>query len=403
MLALDVNVKSGMLISKVDGSTTITFGRHDAKAMASSSASSSLSDKTRLPIPEFSELNRSPQKKSSRIVRKMKTFVSASNPATPNLQDEFEFSVQSPISSSGIERTAGSDSTSSRGKHSSSSASVQGDAATRKAAAMQVKMLQCNTLATLHPENHLKKLRVMLRNERLAWIDEFVSLGGYEAMLDRLHEVMTVEWREEQHDDAVLLELLRCFRALLMSEVSPAPPPQTRFQRGVGLLSYEMYQPDACKLLTSLVVFAYPATFRRHSARSWSSSTLTRSREISLRACASWKWYTASLHFRYLLKYHPLTLGHLKWIRVEAQMSGRYLRGRGAENGAGSEPMVCPNRTNRIQYLPQVPNYRSSICASIRTISNRRLAKRPRHGNRPDSPRRSPSSLPLQILTTMML
>jgi hypothetical protein len=42
--------------------------------------------------------------------------------------------------------------------------------------------------------------------------------GGYEGLLERLGEVLAIEWREEQHDDKILYELLRCLRALLYSE-----------------------------------------------------------------------------------------------------------------------------------------------------------------------------------------
>ncbi|KAF7316606.1 Drf-GBD domain-containing protein [Mycena chlorophos] len=63
----------------------------------------------------------------------------------------------------------------------------------------------------------VKKLRLMLRNESASWTEEFLTLGGYSALLTRLNEILEVEWREEQHDDQVLHELLRCFKALSTS------------------------------------------------------------------------------------------------------------------------------------------------------------------------------------------
>lgn len=63
-------------------------------------------------------------------------------------------------------------------------------------------------------------------------------MGGYSSLLTRLNEILEVEWRsvaifsrvylldshhllnrEEQHDDQILHELLRCFKALSTSEI----------------------------------------------------------------------------------------------------------------------------------------------------------------------------------------
>ncbi|KAH9473012.1 hypothetical protein Pst134EA_000094 [Puccinia striiformis f. sp. tritici] len=64
----------------------------------------------------------------------------------------------------------------------------------------------------------LKKLRVALRTKPPAWSNEFIGFGGYNALLKRLKELLEIEWREEQHDDQVLYEILRCFKALLLTE-----------------------------------------------------------------------------------------------------------------------------------------------------------------------------------------
>ncbi|GAA6052966.1 hypothetical protein JCM3770_001152 [Rhodotorula araucariae] len=63
----------------------------------------------------------------------------------------------------------------------------------------------------------LGRLRTRLRNEAPGWVDEFIKSGGYLGMLERLKELLEMEWREEQHDDQVLHELLRCFKALTMT------------------------------------------------------------------------------------------------------------------------------------------------------------------------------------------
>ena len=84
-----------------------------------------------------------------------------------------------------------------------------------------------------------KKLRMLLRHESTTWVRRFLELGGYKLVLQRLQEVLDVEWRyalftctrmlrlicdrEEQHDDQMLYELLRCIKALSTSEASSIP------------------------------------------------------------------------------------------------------------------------------------------------------------------------------------
>ncbi|WVW83631.1 hypothetical protein I302_105652 [Kwoniella bestiolae CBS 10118] len=64
-----------------------------------------------------------------------------------------------------------------------------------------------------------KKLRMLLRHESTTWVEGFIQLKGYEAVLDRLQDLLDIEWREEQHDDQMLYELLRCVKALSTSEI----------------------------------------------------------------------------------------------------------------------------------------------------------------------------------------
>jgi hypothetical protein len=51
------------------------------------------------------------------------------------------------------------------------------------------------------------------------WSETFIIQGGYARLLDRLNEMLEVEWREEQRDDPILYELLRCFKALSTSSI----------------------------------------------------------------------------------------------------------------------------------------------------------------------------------------
>ncbi|OAA59543.1 Armadillo-type fold protein [Niveomyces insectorum RCEF 264] len=59
----------------------------------------------------------------------------------------------------------------------------------------------------------LHKLRLLLRNETVAWTEDFIGHGGMEEVVGLLHRIMAVEWREE-HEDALLHENLLCLKAL---------------------------------------------------------------------------------------------------------------------------------------------------------------------------------------------
>lgn len=41
----------------------------------------------------------------------------------------------------------------------------------------------------------IHKLRLLLRNETVAWIDEFVRQGGMKEIVHLLNRIMEVEWR----------------------------------------------------------------------------------------------------------------------------------------------------------------------------------------------------------------
>ncbi|KFY47061.1 hypothetical protein V494_00195 [Pseudogymnoascus sp. VKM F-4513 (FW-928)] len=67
----------------------------------------------------------------------------------------------------------------------------------------------------------LHKLRLLLRNETVAWTDEFITLGGMTEIIALLHRIMAVEWREE-HEDALLHESLLCLKALCTTALALA-------------------------------------------------------------------------------------------------------------------------------------------------------------------------------------
>jgi hypothetical protein len=59
----------------------------------------------------------------------------------------------------------------------------------------------------------LHKLRLLLRNETVDWVDTFIRDGGMSELVALLHRIMEIEWRED-HEDTLLHELLRCLKGL---------------------------------------------------------------------------------------------------------------------------------------------------------------------------------------------
>lgn len=63
----------------------------------------------------------------------------------------------------------------------------------------------------------LHKLRLLLRNETVDWVDTFIRDGGMTELVGLLHRIMEIEWRED-HDDILLHELLRCLKGLCTTD-----------------------------------------------------------------------------------------------------------------------------------------------------------------------------------------
>ena len=80
-----------------------------------------------------------------------------------------------------------------------------------------IKYLQQHQDVTKLEVGRLHKLRILLRNETVAWVDTFLSLGGMTEMSDILHRILAMEWREE-HEDQLLHEALLCLKGLCTTE-----------------------------------------------------------------------------------------------------------------------------------------------------------------------------------------
>ncbi|KAK7519005.1 GTPase binding protein Rid1 [Phyllosticta citriasiana] len=65
----------------------------------------------------------------------------------------------------------------------------------------------------------IHKLRLLLRNETVAWVDAFIKKGGMMEIVALLHRIMEIEWREE-HEDQLLHEALLCLKGLCTTDLA---------------------------------------------------------------------------------------------------------------------------------------------------------------------------------------
>jgi hypothetical protein len=161
-----------------------------------------------------------PEKKTFSVIKKARSFASlrSASPKHYSSEDELEsqampdgFVLINPMPSSPVKAAA-------RPRARSRSNSASGSAGpmdnSPEAWAM---ILQTTNHKTLLP-SHLIKLRMLLRNEKPEWVERWIKCNGYRGLLERLNELLEMEWREEQRDDGLLYELLKCTKALTHSE-----------------------------------------------------------------------------------------------------------------------------------------------------------------------------------------
>ena len=139
-------------------------------------------------------------------------------------------------------------------------------------------MLKC-TDATRIDVARVKRMRAVLAAESPAWISTFIGpeCAGYDAMLARLDELLAMEWREEQHDDMLLHELLRCFVVLSTTEIgrnalaSQAPRP---FRQLIELLFSEKKPGDLSTRKLMIEMLAILLDLQLPASQSHSHSSL---------------------------------------------------------------------------------------------------------------------------------
>ncbi|KAE8144748.1 armadillo-type protein [Aspergillus avenaceus] len=65
----------------------------------------------------------------------------------------------------------------------------------------------------------MHKLRLLLRNETISWVETFITDGGMDEIVQLIYRIMKVEWREE-HEDNLLHETLLCLKGLCTTSIA---------------------------------------------------------------------------------------------------------------------------------------------------------------------------------------
>lgn len=129
----------------------------------------------------------------------------------------------------------------------------------------------------------LHKLRLLLRNETVAWTEEFIRQGGMKEIVELLHRIMAVEWRYV-FVFSVLGKMGPCRRRGAVSAASQQPTPVSRppfFPRYVAnnTPTGRSTKTRYCTRTSSVSKPSAPPT--------WPCSTSTRSTPPSSRPCCT--------------------------------------------------------------------------------------------------------------------
>ncbi|KAJ5783343.1 uncharacterized protein N7518_009020 [Penicillium psychrosexuale] len=67
----------------------------------------------------------------------------------------------------------------------------------------------------------MHKLRLLLRNETVQWVNDFITEGGMDEIVQLLYRIMKMTWRED-HEDTLLHQALLCLKALCTTSAALA-------------------------------------------------------------------------------------------------------------------------------------------------------------------------------------
>lgn len=84
-----------------------------------------------------------------------------------------------------------------------------------------IEYLQAEQDPTKVEVGRLHKLRILIRNETVGWVNAFIDLNGMSFIVALLNSIMVMEWREE-HEDQLLHETLLCLKGLCTTDTALA-------------------------------------------------------------------------------------------------------------------------------------------------------------------------------------
>ncbi len=142
----------------------------------------------------------------------------------------------------------------------------------------------------------LQKLRQLLRNETVVWVDEFITRGGMAEIVGLLYRIIGVEWRyvlpdfkfntseltavfREEHEDSLLHETLLCLKALsttslAIHELSAIQP--NLFPTLLGML-FDQQKKGPSEFITRNIIISLLFTYLSSST---STDMSTRARAL---------------------------------------------------------------------------------------------------------------------------
>ncbi|KAL8796245.1 MAG: hypothetical protein Q9195_001360 [Heterodermia aff. obscurata] len=113
----------------------------------------------------------------------------------------------------------------------------------------------------------IQKLRQLLRNEAVSWVDAFITQGGMAAVVNLLYRIIEVEWREE-HEDTLLHETLLCLKALCTTSLALQELPNihsTLFPTLLGML-FDKEKKGPSEFSTRSIIISLLFTYLSGSA-----------------------------------------------------------------------------------------------------------------------------------------
>lgn len=212
MRALDTNIKQDF-IQKEKSCTGSTSSNEDmARSTARPRVAKSKSDSGNPNVTEAARNSSCREESQKRARPRSRTFTFKKDEDSPTKKQKSERSNSHQRSKSGELKTSGS-SKSLVASESSSKGWLFGKTQVFSSPQDCITYLRKREPPQNVEIGKVHKLRQLLRNETVEWVDTFITDGGMTEIIDLLYRILVVEWREE-HEDTLLHETLSCLKAL---------------------------------------------------------------------------------------------------------------------------------------------------------------------------------------------